>query len=180
MKSFKQFIKEDKDPKFRTDNPGGEWLANKKKRAEEGMKNHKLDRQSIDGKGLQGSTTGYFTHHLKLPVHELKHVPGAMGEEEHRDNFNSHKHKELTKSVEKHGFDTSKHPILIGINHHGKPHVLEGNHRLAHAIKHGHEHIHAHVQYYNGGEEVKGQGFHPAQLLHHHRGGKWDPDGHKK
>ena len=180
MRSFKQFLAENAEPKFRTDNPGGDWLESKKKRADAAIRDHRGDKQSIAGKGLTGSTTAYFTHNLKLPVHELRHIPGACGEEHHRNNFDSHKHTELTKSVKEHGFDTSKHPIMIGINHLGKPHVLEGNHRLAHAIKNGHSHIHASVQYYNGGETVMGQGFHPSQILHYHRGGKWDPAGHEK
>ena len=84
-----------------------------------------------------------------------------------------HKTSNSCLIVEKSGFSTKDHPIFIGVNHRGKPHVVEGNHRLAHAIKHGHEKIHAEVRYYNGGEDVKGQGFHPDQVLHMHHGGEW-------
>ena len=96
-----------------------------------------------------------------------------MGEHEYRDDFSSHKHKELQKSVDSSKFDTKDNAILIGVNHKGRPHVLEGNHRLAHAIRHGHEKIHAEVRYYNGGEDVKGQGFHPDQVLHLHNHGDY-------
>lgn len=170
MKRFVEYITESEEVKFKRDNPGGDWLRRKQENANDGYKHHK---------GLRGSTTGYFTHNLHLPVKHLKHIPGAMGEEEYRDNFDSHKHKELSKSVAKHGFDTKKHPILIGVNHYGKPHVLEGNHRLAHAIKHGHEKIHADVRYWNGGEDVKGQGFHPDQVLHLHKHGEYKKLGDK-
>jgi len=150
-------------------NPGGEWLERKQKHAEN---NIVTKAGGATGKGLSGATTGYFTKPLKLPVKHLKHIPGANDEQNHRDKFDSHKHTEHSKSVEKHGFNTKDNPIMIGVNHRGKPYVLEGNHRLAHAIKHRHSHIHAEVQYYNGGEDVKGQGFHPDQVKHLHDHGE--------
>lgn len=169
MFSFKEFMLE--SVQFKIDNPGGEWLDKHQNRAESDMQSS--SKNSLGKTGLVGKTTGYFTSTLKLPTKHLKTIPGAMGEHEYRDKFDSHKHRELNKSVAEHGFDTKEHPILIGINHKGKPHVLEGNHRLAHAVKHGHEHTHAEVKYYNGGETIKGQGFHPDQVLHMHNHGDY-------
>lgn len=157
--------------KFRQDNPGGDWLKKHQTNVEHKMKN--AEPNTLSKSGLNGKVTGYFNKNLHLPTHYLKNVPGAMGEHHYRDDFSSSKHQSLDKNVKSSGkFDTEKHAILIGINHKGKPHVLEGNHRLAHAIKHGHEKIHASVQYYNGGESVLGQGFHPDQLTHLHNHGK--------
>jgi hypothetical protein len=153
---------------FKRDNPGGEWLAKHRAHAE---KEYDHNSAHSHRKGYNGKTTGYFTHTLKLPTKVVKDVPGAQNEHHYRDDHSSHKHRELDKSVKEHGFDTSKHPILIGVNHRGHPHVLEGNHRLAHAVKHGHEHIHAEVRYWNGGEDEKGHGFHPDQVLHYHHHG---------
>jgi hypothetical protein len=60
-------------------------------------------------------------------------------------------------------FNSEANPISIGINHRGEPHVMEGNHRLAYALKHKIPHIHAEVRYYNGGEEASGP-MHPSKL----------------
>lgn len=171
MRRFTTFITENDTPKFHRDNPGGEWLAKHRGYAEEDMRDGR--RHTTKGNGLNGKTTGYFSKALHLPTKHLKDIHGAMGEHEFRNNFNSHKHTELSKSVKEHGFDTKDHAILIGVNHRGKPHVLEGNHRLAHAIKHGHKRIHAEVKYYNGGEDVKGKGFHPDQVAHLHSHGEY-------
>lgn len=145
--------------KFRRDNPGGEWLKRRQAEAEEHM--HKM-------KGLHGGTTGWFPENLKLPVRHLKYLPGARDEQYHRNHFDSAKHQALSRAVEKHGFNTKDHPIMIGVNHRGEAHVMEGNHRLAHAVRHGHEHIHAEVKYYNGGEDVDGD-FHPKKVADMHR-----------
>jgi hypothetical protein len=144
---------------FRRDNPGGDWLKRKQEQAGEHFRGHKLS----------GAITGYFKHTLHLPVKHLTHIPGANGEHKYRDDHTSHKHQELAKSVKEKGFNTEHDAILIGVNHHGEPHVLEGNHRLAHAAKHGIEKIHAEVRYWNGGEDAKGN-FTPKHVasLHDH------------
>lgn len=167
MLTFKQFLNE--NVKFKTDNPGGDWLKRKQEKADQDIK-ETPNREGLAGKGLHGSVTGYFTHPVKLPTKLLHKLPGANDEHKYRNDMSSHKQTELHKSVEKDGFDTSKHPVLIRVNHLGRPHIMEGNHRIAYAHHHGHEYIHAEVQYVNGGEEVKGQGWHPDQVLdlHHH------------
>lgn len=171
MQSFITFIEESTEVKFRRNNPGGDWLKKHQQNAEITMKTS--SKNTTTGNGLDGKITGYFTHTLELPTKHLKNIPGANGEHEYRDNFSSSKHTELSNSVAEHGFNSKKHAILIGVNHRGKPYILEGNHRLAHAIKHGHENIHADVRYFNGGEDVKGQGFHPDQVLHLHNHGEY-------
>lgn len=169
MKSFKEFIFENNKVQFQSDNPGGEWLKKKKQIADNQMERYKNDKESPTGRGIGGPITGYFTHHLKIPVKHLKHINGAMGEENHRNDFNNPKHIKLSKLINDNGFDTKKHPIQIGVNHKGDAYIVNGNHRLAHAIKNNHSHIHAEVKYYNGGEEIENKNFHPNNLLKHHK-----------
>lgn len=162
MLSFKKFILNEKNSslEFTQDNPGGEWLKNKQKRAEE---NPSL-------RGIVGSTTGYFNHKAKIPTDKLDYLPGARGEHEFRDN--SEKLKNLEKEIgHPSNFNSKKYPIMVGVNHNGNAHVMEGNHRLAYAKKYGISPIHTEVKYYNGGEEYKPK--HPDTLPH--RSGGFHP-----
>jgi len=144
MKTFKHFINE----AIIKDNPGGTWLKVKQEDAEKNIEKHK---------GITGAVTGYYKNTIKLPVDKLKHLPGARDEHIYRDNQNSEKNRNLEKEIEKpENFDSKKYPIFVGINHKGDAHVVEGNHRLSYAQRHGIKHIHATVRYYNGGETSNG------------------------
>jgi hypothetical protein len=155
MKTFIQFIEE---AKFRRDNPGGSWLEYKQKNAEE-----HYDKK----KGLHGGTTGWFTHNLNLPVSHLSSVEGLMGEHKFRDS--GPKQDRLSAEIgNPSNFNSKDHPIMVGINHRGVPFVMEGNHRLAYAKKHGITHIHAEVKYYNGGEDREGA-YSPKSLSQLHK-----------
>lgn len=147
--------------RFRRDNPGGDWLHHTRERAKKNMDHHH---------GITGSVTGYFNKNLHLPVEHIKHLPGARGEEKHRHDFSNPKHERLAKDIkDSGGFNSKEHPIMIGVNHEGHGWVQEGNHRLAHAIKHGHSHIHAEVKYFNGGEDHAKGHLHPETLMKHHK-----------
>jgi len=149
MKSCTQFIKE----QLKVDNPGGTWLQHKQEDADSLYHRHK---------GMGGAVTGYYPSPLKLDPQKIKHLPGARGEEAYR--HNSPKLHDLEKQVgDPSNFDTKGNSILIGVNHRGEPHVIEGNHRLAYAVKHKIPHIHADVRYYNGGEAVDGP-MHPSRV----------------
>jgi hypothetical protein len=155
MKSLAQFIIE---ASFRRDNPGGDWLKYKQEDAEEYYSRRK---------GLHGGTTGYFTKTLHLPVSHLSSLEGANGEHEFR---HSGPKQEMVANQIGHpsNFNSKDHPIMVGINHKGVPYVMEGNHRLAYAKKHGISHIHAEVKYYNGGEDHEGP-YSPKSLLKLHK-----------
>jgi hypothetical protein len=149
MKSFKTFLLEN----IVIDNPGGEWLKGKQEDAQYGITRHK---------GLRGAVTGYYKSPIRLRVDKIKDIPGSMGEEEFRNS--SPKMKALEDDIgHPSKFDSKKNPIMIGVNHLGNPYVMEGNHRLAYAAKHGIEHIHTEVKYYNGGE-TRQKGFHPSDV----------------
>jgi len=155
MKRFVQFLAEDRG-KFRTDNPGGDWLKGEQKHAE---KNY------ARSKGISGSITGYYTKPLIVNPEALRHVPGQMGEESYRDTLiGNSKAEVLEKEIgDPKNFDTSKYPILMHVNHRGGAVIGEGNHRLAYALRHKIPAIHADIRYWNGGEEVTGQ-WHPSQI----------------
>jgi hypothetical protein len=167
MKSFKTFITEAAE--FRQDNPaargeegGKEWLDDNKKYAEEKAK--KANGKGATGKGITGAQTGYFKGLVKLPTSAVHKIPGANGEEAYRGDNSSDKNKNLEKTIgDPSKFDMKKHPALIAVNHKGEAHVMEGNHRIAYAQRHGISHIHTEVRYWNGGEDVKGN-MHPDKV----------------
>lgn len=155
MKSFREFVVESA-PAFRVDNPGGEWLEYEQERA--------AKRKNMIG----GSTTGWFKQNLRLPVEALANVPGYYDEHLIRRDISNPKYQRLEKDVEDPtNFDTKNNPIMIGVNHHGQPFVMEGNHRLGYALNNGISHIDAEVKYYNGGEAVEGP-FHPSKVAAMH------------
>lgn len=158
MKSFKEFISE--EVKLRVDNPGGDWLKRHKENADENY--HKR-------KGIGGGLTGTFNKNLNLPVSKLKDVPGYYDEHKFRNDPKAVKSEMLEKEVgHPSNFDSKKHPIFICVSHRGEPQVLEGNHRLGYAHRHGISHIHAEVRYFNGGEKAEGD-FHPDKLKALHK-----------
>lgn len=138
-------------PAIKIDNPGGEWLANKQRAAEEDIV--KYEGKSSIGKGLNGSVTGYYKEPIILPISELSKIPGAKNEEQFRDTLE--KTPELKRSMEENGYDQSN-PILIGVNHKGQPFIIEGNHRVAAAQQAGIDRIPVEVKYFNGGEAAAG------------------------
>jgi hypothetical protein len=170
MKTFKRFIVENKDdgPKFKRDNPGGDWLKHKQEDADADTRRH----------GLRGATTGWFDKNLHLPVSSLKDLPGAMGEHKFRNDATSSKSEQLTKDVghPKNFQKNGDHPIMIGVNHRGEAHVMEGNHRLAYAKRHKISHIHTELKYYNGGEDVKDGTLPPHDALKLHHSNVFDDD----
>jgi hypothetical protein len=171
MKSFKQFLYEAAE--FKQDNPaargeegGKEWLERNKKYAEEDAA--KAKGRGATGKGISGAQTGYFKGLVKLPVSALHKMKGANNEEAYRDDNSSDKNKNLEKTIgHPDKFNSKKHPPLIAVNHKGEPHIMEGNHRIAYAKRHGISHVHAEVKYWNGGEDVKGS-MHPDKVKDMH------------
>jgi hypothetical protein len=174
MKTFKDFITEEKkELHLNVDNPGGDWLKGKQDYAEEQMKS-KRNKGDALGKGITNCQTANFrkdndTTSLNLPVEHLSKLRGAMDEHKTRDDESTHKNEKLNKEIgDPSNFDSEKHPISISVNHKGEGFVMEGNHRLAYAKRHGISHIHARVNYRNGGEEVEGH-MHPSKLMKLHK-----------
>ena len=138
---------------YRQDNPAvsrgsTEWLASKQRTA------------YSDPALLRGAVTGYFKDIVHIPVNMLDGVPGANKENPVPGTY---KYDELMKDVKKDGWKPT--PILVGVNHKGKPHILEGNHRVAVARALGQTHIPGDIRWWNGGEEVDGP-WHPKRIAH--------------
>jgi hypothetical protein len=161
VKKFLDFIKEDYD--FYADNPHGDWLKQKQERVNKKIKEY--EGKGSYGKGLTGDVTGSIRG-AKIPIHHLKDLKGA--EDEHKFAQSAlEMHKFDKKIGGKENFDTKTRPVLIGVNHKGETHVLEGNHRIAYAHKHNIPHIHTEINYFNGGEEAEGK-FHPEKVKKMH------------
>ncbi len=149
MIGFKEFLVEG----FHIDNPGGEWLRHKQ--------------EDAGSKKIGGAITAWHDNPVKLKTEHLKSLSGARGEEKHRSDYNSPKYKQFEQQVgHPSKFDSKKHPIMVGVNHKGEGHIIEGNHRLAYAVRHKIPHLHTELRYYNGGEAIKGH-MHPDNLKEH-------------
>jgi hypothetical protein len=127
-------------PIIRTDNPGGEWLAGQRRRAEESRR------------PVSGAVTGYLKRPIELDPQKLAVIPGASGE---RRVPGDPQYDNLRPLVEAEGLYKDS-PILVGINHRGEPYIIEGNTRAAVARDLGIDRIPAEVRYFAGGEGVEG------------------------
>lgn len=131
-------------PVVRTDNPGGEWLARQRSRAQENI-DEGFTRVS-------GSVTGSLKKPIELDPKKLEVIPGAMGE---RRVPGEAQYDRLRPMIEAEGFRQDS-PILVGVNHLGEPYIIEGNTRAAVARDLGIDRIPAEVRYFAGGEQVGG------------------------
>lgn len=161
MKSFIQFCPENASSslEFKSDNPGGQWLKDKQEDAESRYSRNK---------GTNGATTGYFNRAVKMKTSDIKSIKGVNGEEKYRGDSNAPKRKYLNDEIgHPSNFNSRKNPILIGVNHRGESHVIEGNHRLAYAADNGIQHIHSDIRYFNGGEDAVSTSspLHPSNII---------------
>jgi len=130
----------------RYDNPGGNWLKNQREDAEAVIKKH-------GNIGASGALTAW-----SKPVHvdpaKLSKIPGAMNE---RPEPGNPKYDDLYQSIKRGGFDNQKSgPVLVGINHRGEPHIIEGNNRAAVARDLGVKSVPAEFRWFAGGEQANG------------------------
>ena len=151
-----------KDAKLEIDNPGfdevyQETYAETKQRASDKVKNEAIEAGQTDtyevNIGTAGGITGY-ANDVKFDPKELQDLPGAMGEEKFRSNDGYGKLELLEKSIAEKGY--KPYNILIHVREDGQPFIVEGNHRLAEALKSGRESITADVRYLRGAEEKAG------------------------
>ena len=137
-------------PKLYTDNPGGDWLKSKLEWAQE---DYQTAPSNTYRKNLGGTNiTGYFKESLNLPPNLLQGFPGAMGEDTFRES--SVKLQYLQESIQEEGYKPS--PILIHVREDGQPFVVEGNHRIAEAVKTGRDSIPVELKYLRGAEDAEG------------------------
>mgnify|MGYP003636192452 FL=1 len=137
-------------PKLYIDNPGGDWLQRKLEEAQEDYQTAPLgsSRRNLGGSNV----TGYFKTDLDLSPDLLKDLPGALGEEAFRGG--GEKLELLEKSILEQGYEPS--PILVNVREDGQPFIVEGNHRVAEALKSGRTSIPVELRYLRGGEDAEG------------------------
>ena len=139
---------------FTRDNPGGDWLAKKQSYAFEYPRM----------KGIDGAITGWMggKSDLFLPTHVLKSIEPLNNE---KRVAGEPRFDDLMSSVSKEGFDPHQkgNKVVVAVNHHGKPFILEGNTRVAVAHAMGVPSVKAEVRYWNGAEEADGP-MHPDKV----------------
>jgi len=139
---------------FVKDNPGGDWLAKKQSYAFEYPRM----------KGIDGAITGWMggKSDLFLPTHVLKSIEPLNNE---KRVAGEPRFDDLMSSVSKEGFDPHQkgNKVVVAVNHHGKPFILEGNTRVAVAHAMGVPSVKAEVRYWNGAEEADGP-MHPDKV----------------
>lgn len=132
---------------FKVDNPGGEWLEGKQKRASE----------YPDRKFMVGSTTGVIggNSSIFLPTSILKDIPGLADEKRSKGDT---QYDNLLSDAKENGFDPDQkgNKIVVAVNHFGQPYLLEGNTRVAVANALNVPRVKVEVRYWNGAEDVDG------------------------
>lgn len=138
-------------PKVGYDNPGGDWLKYQRERAVQSATKHHP---------VTGAVTAYTRRPIEMDPRKIRHLPGARGE---RRVKGDHQYDALIESVKRDGGLHEDAPILIGVNHEGKPYIIEGNTRTAVADDLGIRAVPAEVRYFAGGEKYAND-WAPSQL----------------
>lgn len=149
---FWSLSSKEKDVKLYTDNPGGNWLRDKRAASLEGGLN------KFGNPARFGAVTGYFKgRNVLVPVDVLSKVKGINAEQQNV------RAKDL-ESIQKIMSDTGRLPQIDGedyvpfitVYQDGTPYVNEGNHRIMAAKKLGFKYIPVEIRYFNGAEEEDG------------------------
>lgn len=142
-----------------TDVPNDDWLNSKINYAKEKGRNS-------FGVPYMGSTTGYLSGPIRLPVNLLKHLPGMRGEQ-------SNVRYDDLKAIMKIMSDTGKLPLtdsgkeyapFVVVAHNGEAWVSEGNHRIMAADKLGWDTLPVELKYFDGGERIKSGPLYPGKI----------------
>jgi hypothetical protein len=139
---------------LKTDNPGGQWLVDKREESEQEGK-RPSGRYSI-----LGSTTGWFNREAFIPVKQLAKIKGTNNEQ---SNVRQDDLDWLVDFMGTNGklpdadwHEFNEYAPMVVIGQDGVPYVNEGNHRIMAAAKLGFSGLPVEIKYYNGGEEVDG------------------------
>jgi hypothetical protein len=141
-----------KDFGFRSDNPGGDWLASKQRRAEADAVEYRHR-----GGMLEYMISGAVTAHMGIfkPMYIstklLSNLDGANQEERYRKPGES-KYDSLAQSVNQNGWD-QKYAIMVRVNHKGRAFIVEGNTRMRIALANGIRDVLVQFEWMNGAED---------------------------
>jgi hypothetical protein len=149
-------------PKIIRDNPGGDWLTQKRKYAEA---------QGTKPSGAfkyPGELTASYNDTVYLPVSVLEKIPGENMEQFNvRQNSLDWLTKEMSEkkrlpTYEASGKEYDNAPFIT-VDSRGRPFVTEGNHRIMVAKQLGWQYLPVEIRYFNGGELEDGL-LNPKQL----------------
>lgn len=149
-------------PKIIRDNPGGDWLTQKRKYAEA---------QGTKPSGAfkyPGELTASYDDTVYLPVSVLEKIPGENMEQYNvRQDSLDWLTKEMSEkkrlpTYEAGGKEYDNAPFIT-VDSRGRPFVTEGNHRIMVAKQLGWQYLPVEIRYFNGGELEDGP-FNPKQL----------------
>ncbi|MEM8515094.1 hypothetical protein RCH14_004454 [Massilia sp. MP_M2] len=149
-------------PQLRTDNPGGRWLADKRRYIEEDGLNR------FGTPATFGPITGMYDRPVMLPVSLLRDVPGLRNEQDVVRERDLRSLVELGRTsgrfpLSKSADDSTYNPF-IQVDKDGKPWMNEGNHRAMAADVLGWEYVPVQLSYFVGGEACDGP-LSPARVL---------------
>lgn len=146
MKINQLFESDLADLGYYVDNPGGDWLEKKKRRAKE-------DYPYL----ASGSITALIGRdkYVEIKTEHIISLPGANNE--HKFRHDSPKYDSLARSVEENGWLKDEAWIMIFVGYYGDAEIGEGNHRLAYAYDHGIEWLRCDIRYFSGAEEYVGK-----------------------
>ena len=148
--------------KFVNNNPGGDWLENKRRYIESRPRDS-------HGVPVMGSETGYFNRPALMPVEVvLRKIKGKMSEQ-------LNVRQDSLKWIMQHMRETKRLPQsssggdylpYITVDYTGKPWVNEGNHRIMSAYRLGIKVLPVHIMYFDGGELENDIDGRPPYALH--------------
>ena len=139
-------------PVLEVDNPGGDWLKEKKEISDS------MGFKASGAPVAYGRVTGVYNDKVYLPVSLLKKIPGENQEQlnvRERDLNWLVENMGKTNSLPKTSQGTDYAPFIT-VDQRGRPFMSEGNHRVMAADKLGWEWLPVEIRYFNGSEQVDG------------------------
>jgi|TARA_R100001463_G_scaffold22718_4_gene54467 hypothetical protein len=146
-------------PTLKVDNPGGDWLERKLKKAEK-ERNEAPPNTFQANFGTGEGNTAWLDKSIMLDPQMLAGIKGAAFEELYRPDPG--KISDLKKSIKEKGYLSS--PVKIYVREDGVPFVMEGNHRIIEALESGREKIPVEIDYFRGAEDIEDGMFSPSNL----------------
>lgn len=141
-------------PKLSIDNPGGRWLADKRRYAEEDGLNR------FGTPATFGTLTGVYDRAVMLPVSVLRSIPGLRNEQDVVREQDLRSLVELGRTSGRfplsNSIGDSTYNPFIQVDKDGKPWMNEGNHRVMAADILGWEYVPVQLSYFTGGEACDG------------------------
>ena len=133
--------------KFSSDIPSENWLQGKREMSDSAGK------KPSGAPRVYGSTTGYFSRNVMLPVDILAKVKGENLEQQNVRQKDLDSLKEvMSKTGRLPQIDGKDYAPFITVAQDGTPYVNEGNHRIMAAKELGFKYLPIEIKYYNGAD----------------------------